>query len=261
MPLAERLLAHSVRRTVYTHLSNSRRDSFSDERFSSGNEGVSRKNVPQARVDRFADADAGGNLDVSGAEAVVSDPQAGGGRSEIAAVVAGAGDAESFGEAPRAAGETGKALSFLDVDLSSSRHFFNAEERFEGAEKNSPGLARGVTGHVEAIVTAVDEVNVGVAGRSEQDCSARGVAGSGVGRGIVFSEVSFHFDDAGCQMQVFVVAHQHLAEEFASHAPRIAGEEGAIEGAYGRMRGGRGHRYSGREIAAAETAALRCSLG
>ena len=72
---------------------------------------------------------------------------------------------------------------------------------------------------------AVDEVNVGEAGRSEQNRSARGVAGSGVGRGIVFSEVGFYFNDAGCQAQLSAISHQDLAEEFASHPPRIASEE------------------------------------
>jgi hypothetical protein len=33
-----------------------------------------------------------------------------------------------------------------------------------------------------------------------------------------------------------MVAHEHLAEEFASHAPRIAREERTIEGANGLLR-------------------------
>jgi hypothetical protein len=78
-------------------------------------------------------------------------------------------------------------------------------------------------------VIAVDEVNVGVAGRSEQDCSAGSVAGGGVGGGIVFAEISLNFDDAGREAQLSVVTHQHFAEEFASHAARTAGEEGAWE--------------------------------
>ena len=57
---------------------------------------------------------------------------------------------------------------------------------------------------------AVDEVNVGVAGWSEQNRGARGVAGEGVGRGIFVSEISLNFDDAGCQAQLSAVSYQHL---------------------------------------------------
>lgn len=59
---------------------------------------------------------------------------------------------------------------------------------------------------------AVDEINVGVAGRPEQDCGARSVAGGGVRGGIVFPEVSFDLDDPGREKLAAALAHQHLAE-------------------------------------------------
>ena len=72
---------------------------------------------------------------------------------------------------------------------------------------------------------AVDEVNVGVTGRSEKDRSAGGLAGKGVGRGIILSEVSLDLDDAARQKEPSAVPNQNLAEKFASHAPRTASEE------------------------------------
>jgi hypothetical protein len=75
----------------------------------------------------------------------------------------------------------------------------------------------------------VDEINVGVARRSEQYCGAGGVAGGGVGGGIVFSEVSLDLDDAGSEGGVSGVTDEDFAQEFASYAARITGEEGAGE--------------------------------
>jgi hypothetical protein len=243
MPFAERLSALLTRATVYTHLSSSRRFSAADWCFSSGKEGVSRKDVPQALIGCFGDADTGGGFDVSGVEAIVPDPQSRMRRGEIAAVVAGAGDAESFREAPWAAGQPGKIPRARDHDFSRPRHLFDADERFEGAEKNASGLPVALTRHVQAIVSAVDEVNIGVARRSEQDCSAGSVAGGGVGRGIVFSEISLDLNDAAGKVRLNAVwlknvTDQHFAEQFASHAARFASEEGTIERAGGRRSAG-----------------------
>ena len=110
-------------------------------------------------------------------------------------------------------------------DVSCPCHFLDAAQRFDCAEQHASRLAFALARHIQTVMIAVDEINVGVAGRSEQDCSAGGVAGGGVGRGIVFSEVSFDFDDAGGEKLRVALAHQHLAEKFASHAPRTAGEE------------------------------------
>ena len=131
----------------------------------------------------------------------------------------------------------------MQLDVSRSRHLLDARKGFEPAEKNSSGLPLGFARHVKAIMIAVDEVNIGVSGRTEQDCSAGSVAGGGVGRGIIFSEISLNFDDAGSQAQLSVVPHQHFAKKFSSHAPRIAGEEGAREWANGAQcaRVGQGH--------------------
>jgi hypothetical protein len=82
-------------------------------------------------------------------------------------------------------------------------------------------------------VIAVDEVNVGVAGRSEQDRITRGFASGGVGCGVVLPEICFYFDDAGCQTQLSAVSHQHFAEKLASYALWTAGEEGTRERADG----------------------------
>jgi len=90
---------------------------------------------------------------------------------------------------------------------------------------------------------AIDEIDVGVTGRSEQDRGAGSVAGGGVSGGIVLSEIGFDFDDAGGEMQRFRVAHQDFAEKIASYATWAASVEGARERKNGTKRGGRRHRF------------------
>jgi hypothetical protein len=45
---------------------------------------------------------------------------------------------------------------------------------------------------------------------------------------IVLSQVGFDFHDSG--RQVWPLAHQHFAQEFAGYALRSAREEGSVEG-------------------------------
>lgn len=204
-------------------------------RFPAGNKPASRKNVSQGPVGRLADTNPRGDLDLSCAKAVVSNPQARVGRGEVASVVALARDAEGFRQASGAAGKANQIAGALHRDLSRPRHFLDALQRFQSAEKHSPGLSVGLTRHVQAIVVAVDEVNVGVAGWSEQHRSAGGLADERVGSGVILSKVSLDLDDAASQARLSAVTHQHLAKKFAGHAPRIAGEKGAVKRVDGRL--------------------------
>lgn len=54
-------------------------------------------------------------------------------------------------------------------DAASLGHFCDSDKRFKSANENATGLAFRFAGDVEAIVIAVDEINVGEAGRSEED--------------------------------------------------------------------------------------------
>ena len=78
-------------------------------------------------------------------------------------------------------------------------------------------------------MVAVNEINVGVAGRAEQDRGAGCVASGGMRGRVVDAEVGFDFDDASGETQLAGVAEKDLAEEVASYAARAAGEEGASE--------------------------------
>jgi hypothetical protein len=91
-------------------------------------------------------------------------------------------------------------------------------------------------------MVAVDEIDVGVAGRSEEDSVAGGDAAIGVRAGIDGSEVGFGFYDASGEEGSAITANEEFAEEFAGDVAGIAGEERARE------RGEAAERWSGHEL-------------
>jgi hypothetical protein len=181
--------AYLARATVYTWVSSWEFCGWTDA-LAAGKAGVTGEDESQGVVGGFGDADARGDLDTSCRKGVFADPQAGSGRGEIASIIADAGDAEGLSEASGAAGEARK------IAWAGHGDSVDAEERFKGAEKNTSGLAFALTGDIQAVVIAVDEINVSVAGRAEEDGVARGMAGGGVSGGIIGAEVGLDFDDA-----------------------------------------------------------------
>ncbi len=103
----------------------------------------------------------------------------------------------------------------------SPSHLPNAKHRFRCAKKNSTGYSIRQTRYVQAVVTAIYEINICVAWRAEQHRVARCAANEGVRRGITF-QVRFDLDDARREELFPCFPHQHFAQQFAAHTPRIA---------------------------------------
>ncbi len=198
------------------------------EGFWAGDEGVIGKNVAQRVGFGFADADAAGDLDGWSNKTVVAEPEAGVRGGEVASVVAEAGDTECLGQASGAGGEADEIARGLDFEFSSASHFFDTVKGFKGAEEDASAFTFGITGDVQAVVTAVDEIDVGVAGGAEENCVAGGFSGGGVGGKVVLCEIGFDFDDAGGEMGR-VSAEEEFPEEVAGDGAGIAGEKVAWE--------------------------------
>ena len=159
-------------------------------------------------IGTVADADAGGDGDFGRLDAVVVDGEGAGWVDDRHGVVC-TGDAELAGEAA-GPGDGG-----------------------DGADEDAAGSAVGLGDEVEAFVHAVDEIDVGTAGRAVDDAGAGGDAAGGVGGFVVHSEVGFHFDDGGGVGS----ADQDFAEEGAGDGDGVAGVEG-----FGKNRVGVGRR-------------------
>lgn len=155
---------------------------------------------PERPVGAVCDADAGRDFDGFGDQAGVVDGEGVGGVEDGQAVLR-AGDAEGAREAP------------------------GAGDAFDGADEDAAGGAVGFGDEIEALVDAVDEIDVGAAGRAEDDLGAGGDAAGGVGGFVIEAEVGFGFDDGGG----VGAADEEFAEEIAGDGDGVAGVEGFRE--------------------------------
>src|SRR5882672_1212525 len=109
MPRPALLTAPLTRPKVYTHLSNpGPQPLVPNARSPAGNEWKSSQDVPQRLVGGLGDSNPHCNFDPSGAKAILPNPQARTGQSEIGSVVARPGNSEGFGQAAGAAGQPKK---------------------------------------------------------------------------------------------------------------------------------------------------------
>jgi hypothetical protein len=87
----------------------------------------------------------------------------------------------------------------MQFETAGLRHFVDSGQRFQGSKENAPRQALRLARHIQAIMIAVDEVHIGMAGRTKYDCIAQSLAGGGMCGGISLAQVSFNFNDPSGQ--------------------------------------------------------------
>lgn len=195
--------------------------------FWSGDEAVIAKEIAERQVGGFCNSNARRSEDVARAKSIVTDPETAGRRCEIASVVASASDTESFGEPSWSAGEFGPVFCAAHFYAASFRHLVDPGKRFDGTEKDAPRLAFGLAGDVQTIIISVDEVDVRVARRAEEDRIPQGASGGRVGGRIIFAEIGFNLDDTGGKPsgRITAVADQDSPQQSTCYVPRITYKE------------------------------------
>ena len=108
-------------------------------------------------------------------------------------------------------------------------HGFEAVDWIESTDEDSACFAGKVRGDVEAVVHAVDEVDVGVSGWAEEYCVAGSEAAGCMGSGIGEAQVGFDFGDAASEAFAFAMADQEFAEEGSGDGVGRAGVEASWE--------------------------------
>jgi len=160
--------------------------------------GIAGERESQWKVGGMADADSGRDIDGAGKKVVLAELQWRAWAEQVHAVVIRAGDGEGLAKFAWAAGEFGARGA--GCELAVQGHFRLAEHGFEGADEDGAGQAFRLAGDVDAVVHAVDEVDIGVAGLAEHDGvagrDAAEAVGCGVGDGAVRAVVGFDLDDA-----------------------------------------------------------------
>ncbi len=72
----------------------------------------------------------------------------------------------------------------------------DAADRLQRAKQHASSIARRQAGNIQAVVDAIDKVNIGVTRRSKQHGVARGLSCGSVRSQIARAEIRFHFNDA-----------------------------------------------------------------
>ncbi len=205
---------------------------FGGEAPRTGDKWIPGQYVSELSVWSLGDSDAGRQTDVFAREPVIADPKAAARLRQVASIVAGASDAERLGQTAWAAGEQTQIARILDRDSSRTGHRFDSGERLESPEENASGLPFGLTGNIQAVMIAVDEVHVDVAGRAEQYFIAQGASGKSMRGRIVLPQIGFYFNDPGSEAR-FVIpvpcSNQHFAEQIPRNPAWIAGEKLATD--------------------------------
>ena len=96
-------------------------------------------------------------------------------------------------------------------------HLRDAHDGFEGADEHAAGKAVLFATDIHAEVLAIDGVDVGVAGGTEEDLIARSGSAvrvrGGVRNGVVRSEIGFDFDDTASDRAARGLMNEQFAEE------------------------------------------------
>jgi hypothetical protein len=133
----------------------------------------------------------------------------------------------------------GNSWIIREGEAAQGSHGGDSADGFEGAKEDAVAArgSGGLAADVGAVVVSVDEIDVGVAGRSKEDGVARGKSAIGVGGGIVAAKVGFGFHDASGEDELFPTGlfflglgtDEEFAEEFAGDGERITGVKRAWE--------------------------------
>ena len=92
-------------------------------------------------------------------------------------------------------------------------HGFEAVDWIESSDEDSAGFSLQMACDVEAVIHAVDEVDIYVSGWAEEYCVAGSETAGCVGCRVDEAEVGFDFGDAGGEALALEVADEELAEE------------------------------------------------
>ena len=100
----------------------------------------------------------------------------------------------------------------------------SASDRLGGPNQHAAWQAFAINSHVQAVVHAVDEVDVERSGRSPERLVAASASAEGVRRRVLESEIGLRLDDARELNAPAAAAHEDLAQQKASRPNRRRAE-------------------------------------
>ncbi len=136
--------------------------------FSGRRRTVARQEVAQGSLSGLDDPNSRRDRNLPAPKTVVSKPKAACGRSEIAAVIAGPGNAESCSTGGPGRSSVWVSLCRRGPYAAGLGHGLDARNGFERSKKHTARAPFRLARDIQAVVIAVDEINVGVARRARR---------------------------------------------------------------------------------------------
>lgn len=93
-------------------------------------------------------------------------------------------------------------------------HDGESREGLERADQYASGLTLGLAYKIQTFIHAVDEIDVGVAGRTENNARSIGEAAPAVGGAIIDAKICFHLYNAACGRSMHQDFSQAIARDF-----------------------------------------------
>ncbi len=192
---------------------------------------VSGKREAQRQFHCMFDADAARDEHARDAECIVADLQRRIGIEQIEAVVGFAGDAEGLAQTARAAGEVARRRVWRQA--ATAGHLFDPRQRLERTQEDATSQTFFLAGKIHAVIAAVDEVDIRVTRRAEQDFVPRrwpamrmrgGIGCRGVG-----AEVGFDFDYTAGEPSGTSAVREDFAEQSRGYVLGRGLEKGTLE--------------------------------
>ena len=193
------------------------------------NERIPVQKIAEWRLSSFGDPDARRHRDPACAESIVPNPKAACRRGQVAAIVLVPRDPERLAESSRAACQFWTVLRPAQLDPSRRSHFRDSRERFQRAKQDGPCLTVRFAGHIQAIVIAVDEVDIGMAWWPEQYRIAQSAPCGGMCGRIILAEIGFQLNDAGCDAYTVFPPHQDFSEQLSCDPARVTCKKRAFQ--------------------------------
>jgi len=179
-----------------------------------------------------ADADSGSDFDWAGRPRVISKLQRRARIEQIEAVMSCAGDCKRPAQAAWTSGEPGiesgiesgvesgveSGICGVRWQLAIDGHRFASQDRFQSADEDATGFAFRLAGDIDAVIHAIDEIDVGVTRRPEHYAIARRNTAKAVGRRVwrgsdVRAQVGFHLDNASREPACVGAMGEQLAKQ------------------------------------------------
>lgn len=111
------------------------------------------------------------------------------------------------------------------VQIACSCHLLDSRHRLERANQQASGFSIRKAGNIQAVVDAIDEIHIGMAGWPKENAVARGASGGSMRSQIVYAKVGFNFHNSPGEQLAALPADNQFPQQLRTNLTRITIEK------------------------------------